>query len=140
MASADRIERAAMESVTVHDNRFLLDGEPFRVLAGATHYFRVVPEYRSDRLRKLRFMGLNTLETYVAWNLHESKPGEFDFDGRTLRVETTSIDRFALRESIPLLVSLDSLSTPVVRATPEAPYGSLLVDRKGISDAVLLER
>jgi len=44
------------------------------------HYFRVLPEYWEDRLRKLRGMGLNTLETYVAWNLHEPSPGEFRFD------------------------------------------------------------
>ena len=31
--------------------------------------------------RRLRAFGLNTVETYVAWNLHEPRPGEFHFDG-----------------------------------------------------------
>ncbi len=26
-------------------------------------------------------MGMNTLDTYVAWNLHEPKEGEFEFAG-----------------------------------------------------------
>ena len=60
---------------------FLLDGKPFQIISGAIHYFRVVPEYWRDRLEKLRAMGCNTVETYVPWNLHEPKPGEFCFSG-----------------------------------------------------------
>ena len=69
-----------MSEFTIHDSQFLLDGEPFRILAGAMHYFRVPPAYWADRLLKLRAMGLNTVETYVAWNLHEPEPGAFRFD------------------------------------------------------------
>ncbi|KAK3103421.1 hypothetical protein FSP39_019072 [Pinctada imbricata] len=45
------------------------------------HYFRVHPDYWMDRLRKMRACGLNTVETYVPWNLHEEYPGKFDFSG-----------------------------------------------------------
>jgi beta-galactosidase len=67
---------------TISGDQFLLDGKPFRILSGAIHYFRVVPEYWRDRLEKARAFGLNTVETYVAWNLHEPRPGEFHFEGR----------------------------------------------------------
>jgi beta-galactosidase len=67
--------------ITISGNQFHLDGQPFRILSGAMHYFRVHPDYWEDRLLKLRAMGLNTVETYVAWNLHEPRPGEFHFDG-----------------------------------------------------------
>lgn len=67
--------------LTISGNHFELNGQPFRILSGAMHYFRVLPEYWEDRLRKLRAMGLNTVETYVAWNLHEPRPGEFNFTG-----------------------------------------------------------
>jgi beta-galactosidase len=67
--------------LTISSNQFLLDNNPFRVLSGAMHYFRVPCEYWDDRLEKARLMGLNTIETYVAWNLHEPRPGEFHFDG-----------------------------------------------------------
>ena len=39
------------------------------------------PDHWRDRMSKLKACGFNTLETYVAWNLHEPKPGEFGFDG-----------------------------------------------------------
>ncbi|WP_373325300.1 beta-galactosidase [Paenarthrobacter ureafaciens] len=32
-------------------------GEPYRILAGAIHYFRVHPELWQDRLRRLKAYG-----------------------------------------------------------------------------------
>ena len=60
---------------------FLLDGKPFKIISGAVHYFRIPPAYWEDRLRKLRAMGCNTVETYIPWNLHEPEPGTFNFSG-----------------------------------------------------------
>ncbi|KRB35180.1 glycoside hydrolase family 35 protein [Microbacterium sp. Root180] len=68
-------------SFTIGDTDFLLDGEPFRVLSGAIHYFRVHPDQWADRIRKARLMGLNSIETYVAWNAHEPIRGEWDASG-----------------------------------------------------------
>ena len=65
----------------IGDTDFLLDGSPFQVLSGALHYFRVHPEHWADRIRKARQMGLNTIETYVAWNAHAPTPPEFALDG-----------------------------------------------------------
>ena len=45
------------------------------------HYPRVPRPYWRDRMRKMRALGLNTLCTYVFWNLHEPHPGQFDFTG-----------------------------------------------------------
>ena len=70
-----------MADFRIEGDGFLLDGQPFRILSGALHYFRIPPAYWDDRLRKLKAMGLNTVETYVAWNVHEPRPGEFDFGG-----------------------------------------------------------
>lgn len=63
------------------DKQYLLDGKPLRIMSGAIHYFRVVPEYWKDRLLKLKACGFNTVETYVAWNVHEPNEGQFCFDG-----------------------------------------------------------
>jgi beta-galactosidase len=60
---------------------FLLDGEPFRILAGALHYFRVHPGHWADRIKKARQLGLNTIETYVPWNAHAPRKDEFRLDG-----------------------------------------------------------
>lgn len=61
--------------------QFYLDGKPFRIISGAIHYFRTVPEYWRDRLEKLVNMGCNTVETYIPWNFHEPDKGEFIWDG-----------------------------------------------------------
>lgn len=59
--------------------QFLLDGKPFIIVSGEMHYPRVPRPYWRDRMRKAKAMGLNTICTYVFWNLHEPKPGQFDF-------------------------------------------------------------
>ncbi|WP_189548610.1 beta-galactosidase [Streptomyces lavendofoliae] len=64
-----------MAGFTVGDRDFLLDGRPVRLLSGALHYFRVHEGQWGHRLAMLRAMGLNCVETYVPWNLHEPEPG-----------------------------------------------------------------
>lgn len=58
---------------------FLLNGKEIFIYSGSLHYFRVPRAYWRDRLRKMRAAGLNTVETYIPWNLHEYKNGVFDF-------------------------------------------------------------
>ena len=65
----------------IKGNQFLKDGEPIKLISGAVHYFRNLPDTWSDIFKKMRAMGCNCVETYCAWNMHEKKPGEFDFDG-----------------------------------------------------------
>lgn len=65
--------------ITLTDNGFLINGRSERIIAGAMHYFRVPRAYWRDRLLQLKAMGCNAVETYVAWNLHEPRPGRFDF-------------------------------------------------------------
>jgi beta-galactosidase len=76
-AAAARGEGERMSEFTVGDTDFLLDGRPVRLLSGALHYFRVHEEQWGHRLGMLRAMGLNCVETYVPWNLHEPRPGEY---------------------------------------------------------------
>ena len=68
-------------SVTIEGGEIRLDGQPYRVLSGALHYFRVHPEQWEHRLRMLRAMGLDCVETYVPWNLHEPREGVYEFSG-----------------------------------------------------------
>ncbi len=62
-------------------DKFYLDGKEFKIISGAFHYFRTVPEYWKDRLLKLKAIGGNTVETYIPWNMHEPRKGEFNFEG-----------------------------------------------------------
>lgn len=72
---------AAPKSFAIDGSRFLRDGKPHVIRSGEIHYPRVPREYWRDRFRKARAMGLNTIQTYVFWNLHEPEPGKFDFSG-----------------------------------------------------------
>lgn len=64
------------------DRRLFRYGKPHRIIAGAIHYFRVHPDQWQDRIERLVAMGVNTLDTYVAWNFHQPHRDEApDFTG-----------------------------------------------------------
>ena len=65
----------------IRGNQFVKDGEPVKLISGAVHYFRNLPDTWPDIFKKMKAMGLNCVETYCAWNQHEKHPGEFDFSG-----------------------------------------------------------
>lgn len=65
--------------LSVEQPYFTLNDRNISIYSGSFHYFRVPKEYWRDRLRKFRAAGLNTVETYVPWNLHEPVPGNYDF-------------------------------------------------------------
>ncbi|QHW33160.1 beta-galactosidase [Paenibacillus rhizovicinus] len=70
-----------MNHFAIEGRKFLFNGNEIQLISGAIHYFRVVPEYWRDRLLKLKACGFNTVETYLAWNVHEPKQGQFCFTG-----------------------------------------------------------
>jgi beta-galactosidase len=72
----------AQHKLTVGNSQFLLDGQPFQIISGEMHYPRIPREYWRARLKMARAMGLNSITTYVFWNLHEPKPGVYDFTGQ----------------------------------------------------------
>ena len=61
---------------------FYLNVQPFKILSGAIHYFRIDPDDWYHSLFNLKALGFNTVETYVPWNAHEPHKGQFDFSGR----------------------------------------------------------
>ncbi|GAB3902446.1 glycoside hydrolase family 35 protein [Mucilaginibacter boryungensis] len=63
------------------DTDFLLDSKPFQMISGEMHYPRVPREAWRARMKMAKAMGLNTIGTYVFWNLHEPQKGKFDFSG-----------------------------------------------------------
>ena len=69
-------------SFGIAGRQFLLDGKPFQIISGSIHYARMPRAEWRDRFRKARAMGLNTISTYVFWNVHEPRPGIFDFSGQ----------------------------------------------------------
>ncbi|SEO95880.1 beta-galactosidase [Mucilaginibacter gossypiicola] len=78
---------------TLGDKDFLLDGKPFQMISGELHYPRIPREAWRDRMKMAKAMGLNTIGTYVFWNLHEPQKGQFDFSGNNDIVEFIKIAR-----------------------------------------------
>jgi beta-galactosidase len=73
--------KVATHTFAFGDSAFLLDGKPFQMISGELHYPRVPREAWRARMKMAKAMGLNTIGTYVFWNLHEPKKGKFDFSG-----------------------------------------------------------
>ena len=60
---------------------FLKDGKPYYYISGILHYTRVLPQYWELRLRQMKAAGLDAVQTYAFWNVHEPRPGVYDFEG-----------------------------------------------------------
>ncbi|MGN6370771.1 MAG: beta-galactosidase [Phycisphaerae bacterium] len=73
---------APAHTFAIGDTDFLLDGQRLQIRCGEIHAARVPREYWRHRLRMARAMGLNTVCAYLFWNMHEPKPGEFNFSGQ----------------------------------------------------------
>ncbi|MDU1889098.1 MAG: beta-galactosidase [Dysgonomonas sp.] len=65
----------------IADGQFVIDGKPVTIISGEMHYARIPHEYWSHRMKMLKAMGLNTVATYVFWNIHEPQPDVWDFEG-----------------------------------------------------------
>ena len=65
----------------IKDGHFYRNGEVVSIHAGEMHYARIPHQYWRHRLQMMKGMGLNTVATYVFWNLHETEPGKWDFSG-----------------------------------------------------------
>lgn len=75
------IKSARVNRLTYNTRNFTLNGKPIRLVSGSVHYFRFPPSQWGPVLRLARQMGLNAIETYVPWNLHEPIRGRFRFSG-----------------------------------------------------------
>ena len=77
--SAAALGSAAPHRFEIGTEHFLLDGKPLQIRCGELHAARVPREYWSHRLRMIKAMGLNAVCAYLFWNMHEPRPGEFDW-------------------------------------------------------------
>jgi len=61
------------------EGSFYLDGKPLRIIGGSFHYFRTHPQQWKDRLERMKAAFVNTVTTYIPWNLHERRRGVYNF-------------------------------------------------------------
>ncbi|KAM7280137.1 hypothetical protein ACFE04_007271 [Oxalis oulophora] len=69
-------------NVTYDHRALVIDGERKVLISGSIHYPRSTPDMWPDLIQKSKDGGLNVIETYVFWNLHEPVKGQYNFEGR----------------------------------------------------------
>src|SRR5262252_2145482 len=92
---------AKPHSYAIEGDHFVLDGKPFKILSGELHYARIPHDYWRQRLRMAKAMGLNTIATYVFWNVHEPEPGAFNFKDNA---DLAAFIRMAQEENLYVLL------------------------------------
>lgn len=85
----------------IQGNQFVKDGKPVKLISGAVHYFRNMPDTWRDIFKKMRALGCNCVETYCAWNCHEKTPGVFDF---TNNLDIAKFIKTAAEEGLMVIV------------------------------------
>lgn len=77
---------ASGKKLSVNSHYVAIDKTPFIPIAGEFHYSRYPQQYWEESIKKMKAGGVNLIATYVFWNIHEDKEGEFRWDGdRDLR-------------------------------------------------------
>ncbi|PRQ23883.1 putative beta-galactosidase [Rosa chinensis] len=60
----------------------LVNGQRRILFSGSIHYPRSTPEMWEDLIQKAKDGGLDVIDTYVFWNLHEPSLGNYTFEER----------------------------------------------------------
>ncbi|WOH04301.1 hypothetical protein DCAR_0623710 [Daucus carota subsp. sativus] len=72
-----------MQATVTYDKKaIIINGHRRILLSGSIHYPRSTPEMWEDLIWKAKNGGLDVIDTYVFWNVHEPSPGNYDFRGR----------------------------------------------------------
>ncbi|KAJ8763332.1 hypothetical protein K2173_002215 [Erythroxylum novogranatense] len=68
--------------VTYDRKALIINGQRRILFSGSIHYPRSTPEMWEGLIQKAKDGGLDAIDTYVFWNLHEPSPGNYNFEGR----------------------------------------------------------
>ncbi|PUZ65878.1 hypothetical protein GQ55_3G260700 [Panicum hallii var. hallii] len=68
--------------VTYGHRALVLNGTRRMLFAGEMHYPRSTPEMWPKLIAKAKEGGLDVIQTYVFWNVHEPVQGQYNFEGR----------------------------------------------------------
>ncbi|XP_010431800.1 PREDICTED: beta-galactosidase 14 [Camelina sativa] len=70
------------KGVSYDETSLIINGKRELLFSGSVHYPRSTPEMWPSIIDKAKAGGLNTIQTYVFWNVHEPEQGKYDFSGR----------------------------------------------------------
>ncbi|XP_010941318.1 beta-galactosidase 11 [Elaeis guineensis] len=77
-----RPRKAGVSGVSYDGRSIMINGRRELFFSGSIHYPRSTPEMWPDLIQKAKRGGLNVIQTYVFWNVHEPVQGHFNFTGR----------------------------------------------------------
>ncbi|GMK40661.1 beta-galactosidase [Paenibacillus sp. CCS19] len=66
---------------TYDHKSFMMNGKRVFLNSAAIHYFRMPKEEWREVLVKAKLAGMNCVDTYFAWNVHEPNEGKWNFEG-----------------------------------------------------------
>ncbi|KAL2644811.1 hypothetical protein R1flu_012398 [Riccia fluitans] len=69
-------------NVSYDQRAFLIDGKRRILISAGIHYPRATPKMWPNLIAKAKEGGANVIQTYVFWNGHEPRKGEYNFEGR----------------------------------------------------------
>ncbi|KAK3012430.1 hypothetical protein RJ639_008332 [Escallonia herrerae] len=70
------------QNVTYDGRSLIINGQRKILFSGSIHYPRSTPDMWPSLISKAKEGGLDVIQTYVFWNLHEPQPGLYNFSGR----------------------------------------------------------
>ncbi|KDO49473.1 hypothetical protein CISIN_1g0051602mg, partial [Citrus sinensis] len=71
-----------LSSVTYDSKALIINGQRRILFSGSIHYPRSSHEMWEGLIQKAKDGGLDVIDTYVFWNVHEPSPGNYNFEGR----------------------------------------------------------
>uniref|UniRef100_A0ACD5VVP2 Uncharacterized protein n=1 Tax=Avena sativa TaxID=4498 RepID=A0ACD5VVP2_AVESA len=80
--SGGRNRTATRREVTYDGRALILDGTKRMLFSGDIHYPRSTPEMWPGLIENAKKGGLDVIQTYVFWNVHEPIQGQYNFEGR----------------------------------------------------------
>ncbi|XP_043708583.1 beta-galactosidase-like [Telopea speciosissima] len=75
------LAHAAATQVTYDNGQLLINGEPRILISGSIHYPRSTAEMWPDLIQKAKEGGVDVIETYIFWNVHEPLRHQYNFEG-----------------------------------------------------------
>lgn len=116
----------------IRGNQFVKDRKPVKLISGAVHYFRNMPDNWTDIFKKMKALGCNCAETYCAWSLHEKQPGVFDFaDNLNISefIKAAGEGAYGNSPSRPVYLCRMGIRRASVVDTDRAKYGNPLLEQ-----------
>lgn len=69
-------------NVTYDQRALVIDGQRRMLISAGIHYPRATPEMWPSIIKHAKEGGCNVVQTYVFWNGHEPRQGQYNFEGR----------------------------------------------------------